>query len=259
VISPQVNLLADNLPANLAERSVDLHLERFAEHVAKAPQRLRAFGTVAMATPSTAAHQLERVMRTPGFVGVEVAATIDGDFPHSSFDEFWEAAAALGSWVFVHPTMHALDIRALASVGLRNSIGNPIETAVFAATLAATGVMERFPNLRLLLAHGGGALPVLRGRLARAQHVFPDLEKNLTAPIEESLRRFYYDSLVYDRTLLAELIAWVGADHVLLASDYPFAMGLDDPTTSVSNATLDERQRALVLEANAAALFAPSN
>jgi aminocarboxymuconate-semialdehyde decarboxylase len=70
------------------------------------------------------------------------------------------------------------------------------------------------------------------------------------------LRRFYYDSLVYDRRLLAELLTWVGADHVLLASDYPFAMGLDDPARSVIEATLDESQRALVLEENASVLFA---
>jgi aminocarboxymuconate-semialdehyde decarboxylase len=256
VISPQVNLLADNLPASLAERSVDLHLERFVAHVAAAPARLRAFGTVAMATPTTAAKQLETVMSTRGFAGVAIAATIGGGIPHAGFDDFWATAEALGAWVFVHPTMRALDIDSLASVGLKNAIGNPIETAVFGATLAASGVMERFPNLRLLLAHGGGALPVLRGRLARAQHVFPDLQKRLSAPIEESLKRFYYDSLVYDRTLLADLINWVGADHVLLASDYPFAMGLDDPGRSVIDAPLDESQRALVLEENASALFA---
>jgi aminocarboxymuconate-semialdehyde decarboxylase len=256
VISPQVNLLADNVPAHLAERSFDLHLERFSAHVAEAPSRLRAFGTVAMATPTTAARQLETVMSTRGFAGVAIAATIGSGVPHAGFDEFWAAAEALDAWVFVHPTMRAFDIAALTSAGLKNSIGNPIETAVFAATLAAAGVMERFPNLHLLLAHGGGALPAIRGRLARAQEVFSDLEKHLSAPIEESLKRFYYDSLVYDRTLLAELVTWVGADHVLLASDYPFAMGLDDPARSVIQAPIDESQRALVLEENASALFA---
>jgi aminocarboxymuconate-semialdehyde decarboxylase len=255
VISPQVNLLADNLPANLAERSIQLHLECFAAHIAGSPERFRAFGTVAMATPATAAEQLERVMSTPGFVGVEIAAIIGGKVPGSTFDAFWEAAEALGAWVFVHPTMRAFDSQALASVGLKNSIGNPIETAVFAATLVTAGVMERFPNLRLLLAHGGGALPGLRGRLARAQHVFPDLAGRLIGPVEESLRRFYYDSLVYDETLLASLVSWVGADHVLLASDYPFAMGLDDPARSVIDSRLDEQQQALVLEGNASALF----
>jgi aminocarboxymuconate-semialdehyde decarboxylase len=256
VISPQVNLLADNLPAALAERSVELHLERFAAHVASSPERLRAFGTVAMASPRAAARQLERVMRTPGFVGVEIAASIGGNVSHSDVDEFWEAAEALGAWVFVHPTMRAFDITALASAGLKNSIGNPIETAVFAATLAAAGAMERFPGLRLLLAHGGGALPALRGRLSRAQHVFSDMESRLTSPVEVSLKRFYYDSLVYDETLLASLVGWVGADHVLLASDYPFAMGLDDPARSVVAAPLAERERAEILDGNASVLFA---
>jgi len=255
VISPQVNLLADNLPPGLAERSVELHLERFSTHVSGASNRLRAFGTVAMQTPAIAVRQLELVMATPGFVGVEVAATIGGKFLGDGFDEFWEAAEALGSWVFVHPTMTALDLPALAPIGLANSLGNPIETALSAATLVTSGALERFPNLRVLLAHGGGALLALRGRLGRAQHVFTELERSLRDPISVSLRRLYFDSLVYDTDVLEDLITWVGDDHIFLASDYPFAMGLADPVSSVTETMIADDAKLRILSGNAASFF----
>src|SRR5205823_3846902 len=98
-------------------------------------------------------------------------------------------------------------------------VGNPLETAVTAAHIAVAGVLERHPRLRVLLAHGGGGLPAVRGRLRRAFAVRPEAAARCQAGPDESLRRFYYDTVTHDPDLLAGLIRYAGAEQVLLGSD----------------------------------------
>src|SRR6185312_132179 len=101
---------------------------------------------------------------------------------------------------------------------------------------------------------GGGVIPELRGRLDHGFAVRPET-RHLPRRPGEYLRRFYYDTITHDPTLLRELVAWVGADHVLLGSDYPFDMGTDDPVGEVRAAGLGAEAETLVLGGNAARLF----
>src|SRR5262249_61037552 len=105
--------------------------------------------------------------------------------------------------------------------------------AVRGAPTAGAGVLERHAGLRVLLAHGGGALPAVRGRLRRAFAVRDEARARSAAGPDEALRRFYYDTVTHDRGLLADLIRYAGAGHVLLGSDRPFDMGTDDPADEV--------------------------
>jgi aminocarboxymuconate-semialdehyde decarboxylase len=91
--------------------------------------------------------------------------------------------------------------------------------------MVVAGVMERHPNLRVLLAHGGGALMAVRGRMRHAHGFQPQAKARLHESPEDSIRRFYFDTLTHDDALLRALIDYVGPDHVLLGSDYPFDMG----------------------------------
>ncbi len=135
-----------------------------------------------------------------------------------------------------------------------NSVGNPLETAVTAAHLAAAGVLERHPGLKILLAHGGGGLPAVRGRLRRAFAVRPEASSRSAAGPDASLRGFFYDSLTHDRALLADLVTYAGADHVLLGSDRPFDMGTEHPVDEV-RALDDPAAQDLILRANARRLL----
>ena len=96
---------------------------------------------------------------------------------------------------------------ALDEYYLWNSVGNPLETAITAAHIAVSGVLERHPRLRVLLAHGGGALPVVRGRLRRAFAMRPEAGARAQAGPDASLRRFFYDTVTHDQDLLAGLVA----------------------------------------------------
>ena len=141
------------------------------------------------------------------------------------FEPFWEAAAATGALVFVHPTTRGFDSPAFQDYYLWNTVANPLETATTAAHMVVAGVMERHPELRVLLAHGGGALLAVRGRMRHAHGFQPQASARLRESPEDSIRRFYFDTLTHDDQLLRALIDYAGPDHVLLGSDYPFDMG----------------------------------
>ena len=149
------------------------------------------------------------------------------------FEPFWAAAQETGALIFVHPTTTGFGLTALSSHYLWNSVGNPMETAVTAAHMASAGVLERHRELKILLAHGGGGLLAVRGRLRRAFAIRPEARSSSLAGPDASLRAFFYDSLTHDKELLAALIDYVGADRVLLGSDRPFDMGTEHPVEEI--------------------------
>jgi aminocarboxymuconate-semialdehyde decarboxylase len=222
--------------------------------VAAHPGRVSAVGAVVLLDPRLAARQVAGLAAS-GLAGVEVPASVAGRYLGDDFFlPFWEAAEAAGALVFVHPATHGLGVPALAGYYLWNSVGNPLETAITAAQLAMAGVLERHPRLRVLLAHGGGALPVVRGRLRRAFAVRPEAAARLSEGPDASLRRFYYDTVTHDRDLLAGLVAYAGPGQVLLGSDRPFDMGTGHPVADVQALGLGEAE-SLVLGGNAARLL----
>jgi aminocarboxymuconate-semialdehyde decarboxylase len=121
--------------------------------------------------------------------------------------------------------------------------------------MALSGLLERHPGLRILLAHGGGALLALRGRLRHAVSFQPQARARLQGSLDDSLRRFYYDTVTFDADLLRSLIDYVGAERVLLGSDHPFDMGTDRPVEEVRALGLPADLESAVLGGNAARLL----
>jgi aminocarboxymuconate-semialdehyde decarboxylase len=217
--------------------------------------RVSALGAVPLQDATAAAHELAELMRLPGMCGVEIPASVQGAcLGEERFLPFWAAAEATEALVFVHPTTRGLGLPALDGSYLWNSVGNPLETAITAAHMAAAGLLERHPRLRILLAHGGGALHAVRGRLRQAHAVREEARARSEAGPDVSLRRFYYDSLTHDRALLADLVAYVGADHVLLGSDRPFDMGAGHPVEDIRALHLGDDEQ-LILGGNASRLL----
>lgn len=220
------------------------------------PNRVSALGTVPLQDPDLAARELESLMRLPGMHGVEVAASIRGAYlGDDRFRAFWDAADAMRALVFIHPSTRGFETAALGEYYMWNSVGNPLETTIAAAHLIMTGMMETHPRCRVLLAHGGGAILALRGRLRHAFSFQPQARSRLREPVDQSLRRFYFDSVTHDADLLRVLIAYAGADHVVLGSDYPFDMGIERPADAVRSLGLPPADEAKVLGGNAARLL----
>jgi aminocarboxymuconate-semialdehyde decarboxylase len=220
------------------------------------PDRLAALGALPLQDPELAAGELHALMDGGGLRGVEVAASVRGVFlGDDRFEPFWEAAEATGALVFVHPTTRGFDSPAFQDYYLWNTVANPLETATTAAHMVVAGVMERHPDLRVLLAHGGGALLAVRGRMRHAHGFQPQAASRLRESPDDSIRRFYFDTLTHDEALLRALIDYVGADHVLLGSDYPFDMGDARHVETVRALGLDPDVEARILSGNAEELL----
>jgi aminocarboxymuconate-semialdehyde decarboxylase len=256
VLSPWVNLLPYDLDLPAALRACRVQNDALADRCAAHPDRISALGAVPLQDPEAAAAELARLVADGGLGGVEVAASVAGAFiGEDRFLPFWEAAEDRAAVVLVHPTTRGFGLPVLEQHYLWNTVGNPLETAVAGAHLVMAGVLERFPRLRVVLAHGGGALPAVRGRLRKAHSFQPQARARLTEPPDASLRRLYYDTVTHDAELLAGLLAYAGPGHVLLGSDRPFDMGTDDPVGEVRALGLDPDAERAVLGANAAMLL----
>jgi aminocarboxymuconate-semialdehyde decarboxylase len=210
-------------------------------------ERVAALGTVDLDRPD----QLVELMEDGRLAGVEIPAAPGGAYlGDARFSEFWAAAEEARALVFVHPGTRGFALPVLDEHYLWNTVGNPVETAVTAAHMVGAGVLDEHPGLRVLLAHGGGVLPALRGRLAHEQAIHPP-GRDVTAAIG----RFLVDTVVHDVEVLRGLVDFFGPDHVLLGSDYPFDMGVERPAEIVRALGLVPEDEAKILGGNAARLL----
>jgi aminocarboxymuconate-semialdehyde decarboxylase len=224
--------------------------------VRERPDRVAALGALPLQHPELAAEELRRIMADGILRGAELAASVRGVFlGDDRFEPLWEAAEQTGALVFVHPTTRGFDSPAFQDYYLWNTVGNPLETAATAAHMVVAGVMERHPGLRVLLAHGGGALMAVRGRMRHAHGFQPQARARLSESPEDSIRRLYFDTLTHDDALLRALIEYVGHEHVLLGSDYPFDMGDARHVSTVQALGLDPDVEARILAGNAEELL----
>ena len=258
VLCPWVPLLwYDADPAD-ALRRARIQNDALSELVRAYPERIAALGTVPLQNPALAVRELERLMGEGTLSGIELAASVRGTYlGDERFELFWDAVERTGALVFIHPTTRGFDAEAFREYYLWNTVGNPLETTVTAAHMVMAGVMERHPRLRVLLGHGGGAILALRGRLRHAHSFQPQARSRLSESPDDSLRRFYFDTLTHDAELLRALVDFAGAERVLLGSDYPFDMGDERAADNVRAAGLGSDAEEAILGGNAARLLEP--
>ena len=225
-----------------------------AEHVALAPERLVGLGVVPLQHPDRIVEALEDAVITRGLAGVEISSFAgDVELSDERLEPFWARAAELGAVVFLHPFGCSLDER-LDRFYLSNTVGQPAENAVALSHLIFAGVLDRHSALKLVAAHGGGYLPTAIGRSDHAWRVRPDARQCAHEP-SSYLRKIWFDTVVHDTAALAHLIENAGASQVVLGSDYPFDMGLDDPVAFVRSAGLGHDIEHTILTGNAESLL----
>lgn len=214
---------------------------------ALAGERVLVLGTVEPERPE----QLVALMRDGRLRGVEIPAVPNGVYlGDPRLREFWAAAEETGALVFVHPSSSGFALPVMEEHYLWNTVGNPLETTVSAAHMLGAAVLDAHPRLNVLLAHGGGVLAALRGRIAREQEIHPP-----GRDMRAALRRFLVDTVVHDVEVLRDLVGLFGADRVLLGSDYPFDMGTEQPAETVRALGLPPADEALILGGNALRLL----
>lgn len=220
--------------------------------VAEEPARLRGLGLVPLQHPDLLTGALDDALAL-GLAGVEIGSHAPGvELSDARLDPFWARAADTGAVVFLHPFGCTLDER-LDRFYLSNTVGQPVENAVALSHLVFSGVLDRHPQLLVVAAHGGGYLPTHLGRSDHAWQVRPDARGCAGTP-SSYLRRIWFDSLVHTPEALRALVAAVGADRVVLGSDYPFDMGVTDPVARLDAAGLAPADRDAIAGGTAAKL-----
>jgi aminocarboxymuconate-semialdehyde decarboxylase len=225
--------------------------DRIAEAVAQHADRLIGLGSLPLHDVALSAAELERCMRDLKLRGVIVSSHINGiELGEARLQPFWAKAEALGAVVFVHPA-GSTDKRMLRH-RLMITVGQPLEEAFALSSLIYEGVMDRFPKLKIMVAHGGGYLPFYAGRHDN-EHRY-GRSPQLKGEFSSYLPRFFYDTVLFNPDMLEFLVSKVPAGHVMLASDYPFAE--KRPVEYVRRAKkIGRKEQDAILGANAARLF----
>lgn len=216
----------------LSDRIVTASNEHVAELCATNPDRFVGLCHVSLQFPELAAQQLGTAITRLGMRGVEIGSRVeDVDLDDPSLDPFWAAAQALRAPIFIHPSGTTLGKR-VAKYYLGNVIGNPLDTTIALTNLIFGGVLERFPMLNVVAAHGGGYLPSYFARSVHGHQVRPEMH-TISRPPTEYLRRIWVDNLVFEPLYVAHLVTVMGASRVVLGTDYPFDMGQENPVDLV--------------------------
>jgi aminocarboxymuconate-semialdehyde decarboxylase len=253
LIGPWLDVHGQQLPAHHGQEWVRKLNDAMAEAVAGSHGRLRAHATLHLADAAAAATELERAATDLGMTGCMIPTHLpEGDLAESRYDALWEAAQSLGIPIVLHPpTVAPSNCLFGSEPGFRMIFGRLIDTTVTAARLILAGVPARFPELRLVLVHGGGFLPYQTGRFDREGAVDGALPS-------DQVRRFYYDTVLLSAPALRLLLELAGTGRVVIGSDYgaaPEERPSPRLTATLDELGPDEDTRRKVLWETAAALF----
>lgn len=225
-----------------------------ADHVNEAPERLTGLGVVPLQHPERIVECVDDAVLGRGLAGVEISSFAGSvELSDGRLEPFWTRMEELGAIVFLHPFGCSLDER-LDRFYLSNTVGQPTENAVALSHLIFAGVLDRHPDLMIVAAHGGGYLPTAIGRSDRAWKVRPEAQRCVHPP-SSYLKKLWFDTVVHDPTALQHLVEVAGASQVVLGSDFPFDMGLDDPVQEVAAAGLPDETLRAILGGNAEVLL----
>ncbi|RPJ47738.1 MAG: amidohydrolase [Betaproteobacteria bacterium] len=240
-----MDLAGYHLPAAAGQWLARAQNEALAEMVAQRPDRYAAAAMVPLQDAALAADELRHAVQHLGHRAVQIGARVEGEgLDAPQFDAFWAAAQELNVPVIVHPADLAVPPR-IRRLFLHILVGNPSETTFAAAALLLGGVFDRFPQLRVLLVHGGGCVPYQFGRIDRGRITAPPFARGaVTHPLGHYADNLYYDTVLHDDAAFRYLIERVGAARVALGSDYPFPLRDPDPVQFINkNNKLSDAER----------------
>jgi aminocarboxymuconate-semialdehyde decarboxylase len=229
VVSPMPELLSHWFPVEDADVLSD-HINRaIAKLCAAHPQSFIGIGMAPVQDPALAARRLADI-KALGLRGIEIGTHINGmALGDPRMHELYAAAEEADLAIMIH-ALHPSGMERMAGrPELAAVAAFPLETALAATSLLTHAVTERFPELRILLSHGGGALPWILPRLKHARALGPPLQDLFARDPGEMAKAFYYDTILYDRAALRFLADSIGADHIVVGSDYPFSIKQDRP------------------------------
>jgi len=226
--------------------------DHIAETSANDPDRFIGIGTVPLQDVDLSIREMERCVSDLKMPGLEIGTNVNGkNLGEKEFFPFFEAAEKLNCCLFIHP-WEMMGEEQTKKYWLPWLVGMPAETTRAICSLIFGGVMERFPNLRIAFAHGGGSFPYTLGRIEHGFDVRPDLVAidNKKSP-RQYVGKFWVDSLVHEEHAFNFLLAIIGADKICVGSDYPFPLGEHRPGEMIERMQLEKNLQEKLFEKNA--------
>jgi len=249
VLSAWMGFLARD--ANTARR----HNDAMAASVASHPDRFVGLAVAPLEQPVDAPAEVERAVCELDLRGVEMGTAIAGkNLDEPELGPFYRKVEELGVPIFIHPVNPTLGVERLGKYRLENLIGNVTETAVAVASLIFGGVLDEFPSLQIYLAHGGGSCPYIRGRWDHGLQ-YQNLNARTQKAPSEYFKMLRYDALTHSADALEYLVGLVGAERVMMGTDYPFAMGEPHPVEAIEATALSVAEKRSIIGGNAQELF----
>jgi len=241
------------------ERSVELARmvnDSFAKIMDERKEHFTALATLPLNAPQDSVVELERVFNNLGFSGVMVYSNINGTaLSDQCFWPLYERANDLNAVFYIHPSF-PVGVEAMTDYWLMPLVGFTFDTTLAAAKLVFSGVAEKFPKIRWVLAHLGGAIPYLAERLDRGYFAFKDCREHINKPPSEYLKDFYYDTVNFDVKALQLAVDFAGADHLVAGSDYPHQIGsLEKMLDSIDKLNISSKDKEAVYGENASKLL----
>ncbi|HKE21875.1 MAG TPA: amidohydrolase family protein [Bryobacteraceae bacterium] len=239
-----------------AVRFAALVNDAFGDIVKTKRGRFSSLATLPLNDPSASVKELARACRSLGMRGAMLFSNINGvGLDDKRFWPLYEAANDLDAVLYIHPT-HPVGVEAMTDYWLMPLVGFLCDTTLAAAKIVFSGVAERFPRIRWALCHLGGAIPYLAERLDRGFEAFTECRANIPRPPTDYLKRFYYDTVNFDRRAVELAIAFAGPDHILAGSDYPHQIGsVPKMLETVKGLRVSEMEKVGIAGGNAAGLL----
>ena len=251
--TPNVYFAPPDRQADVARLANDAYAELAAKH----PTRFKGFASIPMDSPDDALRELERALGELRLQGVVVLSNINGrPLTDPRYRAFFEECDRRGACVFIHPMIPA-NAEVFGEYVLGPIVGFPFDTTLAVARLCYAGVFKQLPRIKWILGHLGGAVPYLFERLDNGWRDFAECRANIDELPSVYLRRLYYDTVSFSRPSLDLALAQVGADHLVMGSDYPHLLGsIERSVSSVESLGVGQSEKDSIFSGNARRILA---
>ncbi len=248
----------DPFPDSSGDHAAQIINQKMSEYEEATQGRITAMGILPASNVENAIQTLHQIANTKGLHGVVTSPRIAGLlFDDAKLDPFWSELNRSGLPLFVHPENGvALDVLEGYRHTLPVGIGFPMETTIALTRLIFGGILQKYPDLRILVAHGGGCLPYLAGRLDASWNSDVEVKSKISQPPSQYIQKLYLDALVYAGPALQAAYRLVGAQHLMFGTDQPFSVSDPDKNINMLQEELpNKNELEAVMHSNAAAFF----
>jgi len=241
----------DIFPVEIGESLARVVNDEIAQICRDHPDHFMALATLPFLDPDRTIKELERCIDELNFQGACIGTNINGmGLDNELLYPFYERISDYDLPIHIHPRAPA-DKETYKDYRLGPMVGFEIELCIAVVRLVMGGVLERFPNLKFIVSHLGGAIPYLAGRIDSCYKSYPECQENISRSPKDYLKMIYYDTVSFFEPALMCAYSFVGAQRLVLGSDYPHVIGdIREAVTSIENLKIPQDEKEMIYSGN---------